>query len=266
MADMRLQKFLSHAGQCSRRQGEQWILDGRVAVNGVLVRELGSRVDPSNDRVSIDGRPVGISEKRIYIALNKPPGFVTSCCQQGEKLVTDLVAIPTRLYPVGRLDKASTGLLLLTDDGRVHHGLSHPSFDHEKEYDVSVAAPISDEALAQLASGLTIQGRRTRPATVRRTADRRFRIVLLEGRNRQIRRMVGKVGHRVIELCRVRVAHIQLGRLPQGRWRYLSTPEIDRLLKMITGGNTPKRPPKRSVDRPAPDGAKSLRSRRRPRS
>ncbi|MFH1985949.1 MAG: pseudouridine synthase [Pseudomonadota bacterium] len=231
---MRLQKFLSHAGQCSRRQGEQWILEGRVAVNGVVVRELGSRVDPAADRVVLDGRPVGIADTRIYIALNKPPGYVTSCSQPGEKLVTDLVGLRTRLFPVGRLDKASTGLLLLTDDGRIHHGLSHPSFDHEKEYDVCVAAPISDEALAQMASGLTIQGRRTRPATVRRVSDRRFRIVLLEGRNRQIRRMVGTVGHRVKTLHRVRVAHIGLGALPQGQWRHLSEQEVDRLLKMIS--------------------------------
>ena len=234
MGDMRLQKFLSHAGQCSRRQGEQWILAGRVAVNGVVVQELGSRVDPTSDKVSIDGRLVGIADTRIYIALNKPPGYVTSCSQPGEKLVTDLVALSTRLFPVGRLDKASTGLLLLTDDGRIHHGLSHPSFDHEKEYDVAVAASISDEALMQLASGLTIQGRRTRPAAVRRISERRFRIVLLEGRNRQIRRMVGKVGHRVLDLHRVRVAHIRLGRLGQGQWRHLSAQEVDRLLKMVT--------------------------------
>ena len=134
---MRLQKYLSSAGFCSRRKGEEYIRDGRVKVNGVTVTELGSKVDPQNDRVEVDQKLVQTDQKKIYIALNKPREYVTSCDHPGEKIVLDLVDIPERIYPVGRLDKDSTGLLLLTNDGRLHHRLSHPSFDHEKEYEVT---------------------------------------------------------------------------------------------------------------------------------
>ena len=135
------------------------------------------------------------SQALIYIALNKPVDYVTSCSHPGEKVVVDLVDIAERIYPVGRLDKDSTGLLLLTNDGRIHHRLSHPSFDHEKEYDVTVARPISDGALKKMRDGLPLMGTRTRPARISRLSARRFRIVLQEGKNRQIRRMVRKVGN-----------------------------------------------------------------------
>jgi 23S rRNA pseudouridine2605 synthase/23S rRNA pseudouridine2604 synthase len=144
--------------------------------------------------------------------------------------VLDLVDVPERVYPVGRLDKESTGLLLLTNDGRLHLKLSHPSFDHEKEYEVVVERPISDGALRRMAEGMPILNSRTRPAVVRRTGDRHFRIVLKEGRNRQIRRMVSRLGNHVLELRRIRVSHIRLDRLPEGKWRYLTDSEVQALL------------------------------------
>ncbi len=227
---MRLQKFLSAAGVCSRRRGEEYILKGRVAVNGEPVAQLGTKVDPSRDRIAVDGVEIEWPSKRsVYIALNKPEGYVTSCDHPGEKTVIDLVDIGERIFPVGRLDKESTGLLLLTSDGRIHHRLSHPSFDHEKEYEVTVAEPMADSALQKLAAGFPLQGTRTRPATVRKLSTRRFRITLKEGRNRQIRRMVGKVGNRVVSLNRIRVDTIRLGRLGKGKWRYLSPAEIEHL-------------------------------------
>jgi 23S rRNA pseudouridine2605 synthase/23S rRNA pseudouridine2604 synthase len=143
----------------------------------------------------------------------------------------DLVDIPQRVYPIGRLDKDSTGLLLLTNDGSLHHQLSHPSFDHEKEYDVSVGQPITDGALRKLAAGLPLMGTKTRPARVRRISAKRFRIVLQEGKNRQIRRMVRKVGNQVTRLKRVRIGDIQLGRLALGSWRHLTEKEKQDLLK-----------------------------------
>lgn len=227
---MRLQKFLSAAGVCSRRRGEEYILKGRVAVNGEPVAQLGTKVDPSRDRIAVDGVEIEWPSKRsVYIALNKPEGYVTSCDHPGEKTVIDLVDIGERIFPVGRLDKESTGLLLLTSDGRIHHRLSHPSFDHEKEYEVTVAEPMADSALQKLAAGFPLQGTRTRPATVRKLSNRRFRITLKEGRNRQIRRMVAKVGNRVVSLNRIRVDTIRLGRLGKGKWRYLSPAEIEHL-------------------------------------
>ena len=230
---MRLQKFLSAAGVCSRRKGEAYIKAGRVAVNNQIVVELGTKVDPAADLVQVDGKPVQSSQPLIYIALNKPQEYVTSCRHPGEKIVLDLVDIPQRVYPIGRLDKDSTGLLLLTNDGRLHHTLSHPSFDHEKEYDVTVTQPISDGALRKLARGLPMMETQTRPARVQRISARRFRIVLQEGKNRQVRRMVRKVGNQVAGLERIRVANIKLGRLAPGAWRYLSDREKRELLKML---------------------------------
>ncbi len=229
MPQMRLQKFLSAAGVCSRRRGEEYIRQGRVVVNGETVRLLGSKVDPSIDRIAVDGIEIEWKNLPVYIALNKPEGFVTSCSHPGERTVVDLVDIDQRIYPVGRLDKDSSGLLLLTNDGRVHHRLSHPSFDHEKEYEVTVAEPIPDSALRKMADGLPILGTRTRQAVVCKLSARRFRITLKEGRNRQIRRMVRKVGNRVVHLKRIRVDTIRLGKLQKGRWRYLSAAEIEHL-------------------------------------
>lgn len=228
-SQIRLQKYLSMAGICSRRHGETLIRDGKVRVNGRIITELGTRVDPLIDSIEIDGRPVLNRPARVYIALNKPRGYVTSCDQPGEKLVTDLVDVAERVYPVGRLDKDSTGLLLLTNDGPLHHRLSHPSFDHEKEYLVTLAAPISDSALEKMTQGMFLSGKRTRPAQVVRISLRRFRIILKEGRNRQIRRMVRKMGHEVRQLHRIRIAGIRLGNLEPGKWRFLDPGEILRL-------------------------------------
>ena len=227
---MRLQKFIAAAGVCSRRQAEDYIQAGRVAVNGEVVTQLGVKVDPAKDRVAVDGQDVTPGRETIYIALNKPAGYVSSCRQRQEKTILELVKVPERIYPVGRLDKESTGLVLLTNDGDLHLKLSHPSFDHEKEYEVTVASPINNDDLARLKEGLWIDGRKTRPARVVRVSDRRFRLVLREGRNRQIRKMTGSLGHRVTALKRLRIAGIKLGDLKEGQWRYLTGAERKALL------------------------------------
>ena len=230
---MRLQKFLSTAGFSSRRKAETYILAGRVRVNGVVITELGSKVDSQTDRVEVDGKPIAPEQPLIYIAVNKPKGIVTSCEQENDRIILDLIDIPERVYPVGRLDKDSSGLLLLTNDGRLHHRLSHPSFDHEKEYEVAVAEPIPDGALAHLEKGLPMMGTKTRPARIKRLSPRRFRLVLQEGKNRQVRRMLRKVGHQVTDLKRIRVANIRLGNLAEGAWRYLSERERETLLQNL---------------------------------
>lgn len=230
---MRLQKYLSSAGVCSRRKGEQLILAGRVSLNGAVVTELGTKADPDLDLVEVDGKAVHIRQDRVYIALNKPREYVTSTSHKGEQVVTDLVDVPQRIYPVGRLDKDSTGLLLLTNDGRLHHRLSHPSFDHEKEYVVRVAKPIPDGALERLTRGVPLMGTKTRPARIRRISRKQFNIVLQEGKNRQIRRMVRKVGNQVEELQRIRIANIHLGTLSEGDWRHLTKAELKPLLESL---------------------------------
>jgi 23S rRNA pseudouridine2605 synthase/23S rRNA pseudouridine2604 synthase len=230
MSLVRLQKFLAAAGVCSRRRAEDLIRAGRVQVNGRVAAVLGAKIDPEIDRVSVDSQAVKPQQNMVYIALNKPRGYVTSCRHAGKKIVMELVDVSERIYPVGRLDKGSTGLLLLTNDGRLHLKLSHPSFDHEKEYDVIVERPISDGALRRMAEGMPILNTRTRPAVVIRLGERAFRIVLKEGRNRQIRRMVRQLGNEVVELKRTRVSSVRLGRLPEGAWRHLSPEEVEALL------------------------------------
>jgi len=230
---MRLQKFLSEAGFCSRRHGEELILAGRVRVNGVVITKLGTKIDPEKDIVEVGGNRIESKNDLIYIALNKPKGYVTTCSRERDKIVLDLIDIPERVYPIGRLDKDSSGLLLLTNDGRLHNILSHPSFDHEKEYDVLVSRPVPDEALGKMAAGIHLLGSRTRTAQVKRISSDKFRIVLKEGRNRQIRRMVEKVENRVKDLKRIRISNIKLGGLKEGCWRYLTEKEKKQLLKDI---------------------------------
>jgi pseudouridine synthase len=233
MSEIRIQKYLSAAGICSRRKAESHVRAGRVRINGKTVTVLGTKINPDIDRIEVDGRRVGAAAQKIYIALNKPKGYVTSCDHPGQDLVIDLVDLPDRIYPIGRLDKDSTGLLLLTNDGRLHHQLSHPSFDHEKEYEVTVQHPIEDGVLQQLSQGIVLKGVKTRPARVERLSGRRFRIILKEGRNRQIRRMVSTVGHKVTRLKRLRMANVRLGNLPPGAWRHITAAEKKKLLQGI---------------------------------
>jgi 23S rRNA pseudouridine2605 synthase/23S rRNA pseudouridine2604 synthase len=230
---IRLQKFLAQAGVCSRRKGETYITAGRVRVNGAVVTELGTKVDPATDQVEVDGRPVALDQETVYLILNKPTGYVTTCEQPTDKIVLDLVDVPERIFPVGRLDKDSTGLVLLTNDGRIHHRLLHPSFDHEKEYELTVGRPMDRQALKRMAQGVVLDGTKTRSAKIKRLAAKRFRITLQEGRNRQIRRMVGKVGNYVVRLKRIRMANLKLGDLSEGKWRYLKPAEIKALLKLL---------------------------------
>jgi len=233
MTSMRLQKYLSAAGVCSRRQGEKYMLEGRIRVNGNRVTELGARVDPKMDRVEVDGKTVALDQKPVYIALNKPKGVVASCKQQKDKTVLDLINIPQRIYPIGRLDKDSTGLLILTNDGSVHHRLLHPSFDHEKEYEVTVDRAIMNGALKKMESGIILMGKKTLPAKIKRIASNRFKIILKEGKNRQIRRMVKKVGSTVVDLKRIRFSNITVSGINEGKWRFLTGTEEKDILKSL---------------------------------
>ncbi|PIE63583.1 MAG: pseudouridine synthase [Desulfobacterales bacterium] len=233
---MRLQKFLAHAGVCSRRHAEELIVQGKVQVNGQKILTLGTKVDAEKDQVQVNGRSIHLQKSPAftYIMVNKPRGVITTCSQPQNrgKIILDLVPMKKRLYPVGRLDKDSHGLVLLTDDGKLHHLLSHPSFDHEKEYRVTTVFPISDQDLATMAKGMIIDGEKTRKAFVTRKGKNEFIIVLKQGKNRQIRKMVGKTGNRVKDLYRVRMANLFLGSLASGHWRHLTPMEIQGLEKV----------------------------------
>lgn len=233
MTLIRLQKYLSRKGVCSRRQGEKYITAGLVKVNGHVVSELGAKVDPEKDIIEFNGKPLPDETKKIYIALNKPEGYVSSCMQNDDKIVLDIINIKERIYPVGRLDKDSTGLLLLTNDGALHHRLLHPSFSHEKEYEVTLSAPMPNKAIRNMEKGLPMMGTKTRPAKITVISPKLFKIVLKEGKNRQIRRMVRKVGGNVKALNRIRVVNITLGKLGIGKWRHLTEKELHLLFKNL---------------------------------
>lgn len=222
---MRLQKYMSTAGFCSRREAEKYITEGLVKINGAVAAVLGTKVDTEIDKVEVNENLLEIINQTVYIALNKPKGYVTSCNQDDGNIVLDLVNITERIVPVGRLDKDSTGLLVLTNDGNFHHRLLHPSFDHEKEYEVTLSKPLPGKCFRSMEKGLPMMGGRTRPAKIKTISPKRFRIIIKEGKNRQIRRMVRKVGGNVTALKRIRISNIKLGNLSLGQWRYLTEAE-----------------------------------------
>lgn len=231
MEYMRLQKYLAHCGAASRRKAEEIILDGRVTVNGDVAAELGTSVS-ENDLVCLDGKPVSIKKAMIYIMLNKPVGYVTTSSDQfGRKKVLDLVEGPEeRLYPVGRLDYNTSGLLLMTNDGELTYRMTHPKHHVEKTYIVKTDKGNDDRVLKTFQEGIVIDGRKTLPAgltkieTTARTNT--YKIVISEGRNRQIRRLFESAECKVLELKRTAVGEIKLDRLITGHWRYLTDKEI----------------------------------------
>jgi 23S rRNA pseudouridine2605 synthase len=228
---MRLAKHLAHAGVASRRAAEQLIFHGRVTVGGKVVTDPATDVDASKP-ITVDGRPVGGTEQEraVYI-LNKPPGVVsTSHDTHGRKTVVDLVHADRRLYPVGRLDADSTGLILLTDDGELAHRLTHPSFEVPKTYRAVVRnPPVREPALRKLREGIELDDGRTSPAKVRRISSSELEITIHEGRKRQIRRMCEAIDHRVESLERVAFGPLRLGSLPVGGHRRLTPAEVERL-------------------------------------
>jgi len=222
----RLQKVLARAGFGSRRTCEELIAEGRVRVNGE-VADLGRRVDAERDRVEVDGAAVGVRPGQVYYLLNKPRGVVTTAADtHGRPTVVDLVPGEPRVFPVGRLDADTEGLLLLTNDGELTHRLTHPSFGVEKEYLAEVVGTPSPAAVRRLREGVDLEDGRTAPARVAVVPPRGLRIVVHEGRNRQVRRMCEAVGHPVVRLVRTRIGPLADRDLAPGEWRELSIAEV----------------------------------------
>ena len=232
---MRLQKYLALCGVASRRRAEQMILEGKVQVNGQTVREMGVQVDEEKDQVAVEGEIVRPEPEKHYIAYYKPIGEVTTVSDpEGRATVMDKFRdYPVRLFPVGRLDYDSEGLLLLTNDGDMMNRLLHPSREVSKVYLIKASNDVTDEEIRRMRRGVMIDGKMTAPAEVRRIRKEAFDTVLLisihEGRNRQVRKMVEAVGHQVVSLRRVAFGPVQLGDLPRGQWRRLTDAEIKRL-------------------------------------
>jgi 23S rRNA pseudouridine2605 synthase len=242
----RLQKIMAHAGVASRRKCEEIILQGRVRVNGQVVTQLGSKVNPAQDTIEVDGQPITL-EKKVYIMLHKPRGYLSDTRDfRGRASALGLVPDGKRLYPAGRLDADSEGLLLLTNDGELTYRLTHPRYEHEKEYLALVEGKPTGATLRRMREGIEQDGQTLRADAVERLEGLGpeihrhgweetprgmtwLRIVLHEGKKRHIRRLCAAVGHPVRRLIRVRIGPLELGDLPVGEWRYLTGGEVKRL-------------------------------------
>jgi 23S rRNA pseudouridine2604 synthase len=225
---VRINKFLSETGACSRREADQWIEAGRVTVDGA-VAVLGTKV-AEGQVVLVDGQPLRARPRKIYLALNKPVGIECTTDREVAGNIVDFVGHPERIYPIGRLDKDSEGLILLTNDGDIVNTVLRAENEHEKEYVVAVDRPLTAAFLHGMASGVPILDTVTNPCRVTQVGRNTFRIVLTQGLNRQIRRMCEHFGYTVRGLQRVRIMHVHLGDLPTGKWRNLTTYELAGLL------------------------------------
>ena len=230
---VRINKFLSQAGFCSRREADKFILDERVTINGVVAK-MGEKIDP-NDDISVDGERISKKpNKKIYIILNKPKGIVCTTDSGVEKNnIIDYVNHPKRIFPIGRLDKTSEGLIFLTNDGDIVNKILRAKNKHEKEYHVTVDKPITHEFIQQMSKGVPILNTVTRPCEIKRIKDYGFKIILTQGLNRQIRRMCEYLGYRVKKLRRIRIMNIKLD-IPLGEWRYFNDQEFSELKEMLS--------------------------------
>lgn len=240
----RLQKIIAAAGIASRRAAEQFIVEGRVRVNGAVVSELGAKADPDKDHIKVDGKLINPKQPKTYVALNKPVGYVTTMSDpEGRPMVKDLLkGIKVRVYPVGRLDYDTEGLLLLTNDGDFAHRIMHPAHELPKTYLVKIKGMLDEKAIAELEKGVYLDDGKTAPARVKKVRKEEsnswVEIVIHEGRKRQVRRMIDRVGHSVIKLKRIKIGALSLGDLPVGKYRYLAPEEIRELREAARSGKS----------------------------
>ena len=229
-----LNKFISQTGICSRREADKWIEAGRVKINGVVAQK-GNRV-ATKDKVTVDGKSLKNKPKQIYLALHKPPGITCTTDLKDKTNIIDFINHPKRIFPIGRLDKPSTGLILLTNDGDIVNDILRVENNHEKEYIVTVNRPITQQFIKRMSNGIPILGTKTKKCVVERRGKMGFKIILTQGLNRQIRRMCEFLDYRVITLKRVRIMNIHLGNLKVGKWRNLSVDEFRELQTALKKG------------------------------
>ncbi len=232
MEKLRIHKYLSQAWICSRRKAEDYISQGLITVNGKRA-EIGQMIDPSVDKVEMWKEAVKEQNELLYYKVNKPRWVVTTCAQSDEKTILDVIPLDKRVFPIWRLDKETTWLILMTNDWRLANFLMHPRYNHEKEYIVETFGPISDASLEKMRNGLFILGSYTKKARVERVSSGKFTITISEWRNRQIRRMVEKVWSEVKKLKRIRIENIELWNLKEWEYKALTKKEKDELFKRL---------------------------------
>ena len=225
MEKIRIHKYLASCGIASRRASEKLIEDGLICINKKLAR-IGDKIDPDVDEVTIKGKLVKPHDNFVYIALNKPVGYISSCSPSQGASVLDLVKVKERIFPVGRLDIDSEGLVLLTNDGDLANKLTHPRYECEKEYEVTLHADVTDKELSVLEKGVLLDDEKTKPCKIKRIGSREVRMIISEGKNRQIRRMFSFVGKKVVKLKRIRIKSLLLGDLKLGSWKHVDKSQI----------------------------------------
>ncbi|MGG4266033.1 23S rRNA pseudouridine(2604) synthase RluF [Peribacillus simplex] len=228
---MRINKYISESGITSRRGADKWIADGRVTINGT-VAELGSQAEPGDD-VRVDGKPIKVEQQNVYIALNKPIGITSTTEKHIKGNIVDFVNHPLRIFHIGRLDKDSSGLILLTNDGDIVNEILRAENKHEKEYIVTVDKPLTASFIQDMSSGVEILDTKTLPCKVKQLTKYTFNITLMQGLNRQIRRMCSALGYEVRDLHRIRIMNIHLDGLALGQWRDLTEDELSELFKKL---------------------------------
>ncbi|MFA5124251.1 MAG: pseudouridine synthase [Patescibacteria group bacterium] len=219
---IRLNKYIAQAGVCSRRKADELIKAGKVKVNGQSVKDLGLAIDENNDTVELAGKKLAAETKKIYLALNKPMGYITSSTGSQGKSVLDLVKIKQRIYPVGRLDKDSRGLIILTNDGDFAYRLTQAKFGHEKEYKVELDRPLNKTDAQKIERGLILDGKKLQPIKIVKQRGNQVTLILKEGVNRQIRRMAEQLGYEVKDLKRIRIGKLKLGGLKEGEYQIIT--------------------------------------------
>lgn len=223
----RINKFIRETGICSRREADKLIEQGRVTINGIKA-EIGSQVT-DKDFIEVDGKALKEKEKPIYIALNKPRGITCTTETHVKGNIVDFINYPKRIFPIGRLDKDSEGLIFLTNDGDIVNKILRAGNNHEKEYIVTVDKPITDEFIQKMGNGVPILNTVTKICFIEKISKYKFRIILTQGLNRQIRRMTSYLGYNVVELKRIRIMNVTLDNLPIGKWRYLTEKEMNQI-------------------------------------
>ena len=235
-ASISLNKFISSTGVCSRREADRWIEAGRVCINGVIAQK-GNRVF-DQDEVTIDGEPLQQKPKPVYLLFNKPPGITCTTDLRDPDNIIDFINYPARIFPIGRLDKASTGLIILTNDGDIVNEVLREKYNHEKEYVVKVDKPITPGFLKKMSGGVPILGTVTKPCKVVKIGKFLFKIILTQGLNRQIRRMCEALGYRVVTLKRIRFMNLVVDDLKVGMWRLLTSTELEKLKASLLHNNS----------------------------